>query len=297
MTDAAGSAGAAGTARQHAADAVGSVREHAGDAAGTARQAARSEPVKVGARIGLVAYGITHLLVAWLALHVAFGTGGGRRTDQNGAFQTIAAQPFGRVLLWVLVIGFVAVGLWRLGQAVFATAGVQDVKEQVKKRVESGARAAVFLALAAIAAKVAAGGGSSGGGQKAAAGVLGWPGGRFLVGIVGLAILAVAVMKAKHGWEKKFLEEMNTPSDRHARQVVERLGQVGSIAKAVSVGLIGVLVVVAAVRFDPSKANGLDPALKALAGQPFGMFLLAAVALGLAAYGVFCFFDAKYHRV
>jgi hypothetical protein len=51
------------------------------------------------------------------------------------------------------------------------------------------------------------------------------------------------------------------------------------------------------VRFDPSKANGLDPALKALAGEPYGALMLAAVALGLAAYGIFCFFDARYHRV
>ena len=49
---------------------------------------------------------------------------------------------------------------------------------------------------------------------------------------------------------------------------------------------LGVLVVIAAVQFDPAKANGLDPALKALAGQPYGMFLLAIVAVGLAAYGL-----------
>jgi Domain of Unknown Function (DUF1206) len=266
------------------------------DAAGTARQVADSEPVKLGARIGLVAYGVTHLLVAWLALQLAFG-GGNERTDQNGAFQTIAAEPFGRVLLWILVVGFVAVGLWRLEQAIFASAGVQDTKQQIKKRVESGARAAVFLALALLAGRTAAGGGSGGGGQKAAAGVLGWPGGQFLVGAVGLGIVAVAAVKAKHGWEKKFLEEMDLPSDRHVRQTVERLGQVGSVAKAVALGLIGVLVVVAAVRFDPSKANGLDPALKALVNEPYGVFLLAAMALGLAAYGAFCFFDARYHRV
>lgn len=267
------------------------------DAAGTARQIAKSEPVKLGARIGLVAYGITYLLVAWLALHVAFGGGGGGQTDQSGAFQTIAAQPFGRVLLWVLVAGFVAVALWRLEQAVFATAGVQDSSEQIKKRVEAGARAALFVALAVLAARTAAGGGGSTSGEQATAGVLGWPGGRFLVGAVGLVVVAVAVVKIKHGWEKKFLEDMDLPSDRHARRAVERLGQVGSVAKGVSLGLIGVLIVVAAVRFDPSQANGLDPALKALAGQPFGVFLLAAVALGLAAYGVFCLFDAKYHRV
>lgn len=265
-------------------------------AAGTARQVANSQAVKVGARIGLVAYGVTHLLVAWLALQVAFW-GGNERTDQSGAFQTIASQPFGRVLLWVLAVGFLAVALWRLSQAVLGAAGVQDTKQQVKKRVASGFSAAIFLGLMVLAVRTAVGGGSGGAGQEAAAGVLGWPGGQFLVGAVGLGILVVAVVKAKEGWEKKFLEEMDLPSDRHARQVVERLGQVGSVVKAVALGLIGVLVVVAAVRFDPSKANGLDPALKALAGEPYGIFLLVAVALGLAAYGVFCFFDARYHRV
>jgi hypothetical protein len=127
--------------------------------------------------------------------------------------------------------------------------------------------------------------------------VLGWPGGRFLVGAAGLAVLAIGAMKVKQGWEKKFTEDMDLPADRHAREVAVRTGQIGSVAKGVAVGLIGVLVVVAAVQFDPGKANGLDPALKTLAGEPFGMFLLAAVALGLAAYGVFCFFDARYHRV
>jgi hypothetical protein len=246
------------------------------DAAGTARQVAKSRPVKYGARIGLVAYGITYLLIAWLALQVAFGSSG-ERTDQNGAFQTIASEP--------------------LEQAIFATGGVQDQSEQIKKRVENGARAVIFAALAIIALRTALGAGEQGTGQEAAAGALGWPGGQFLVGAIGLVLVAIAVVKAKHGWEKKFLEEMNLPSDQKARAAVERLGQVGSIAKAVALGLIGVLVVVAAVQFDPAKANGLDPALKTLAAQPFGMFLLAIVAVGLAAYGVFCFFDAKYHRV
>ena len=264
--------------------------------AGKARQVANSDALKVGARIGLMAYGVTHLVVAWLALQVAFG-GGNQRTDQNGAFQTIAGKPFGQVLLWILALGFLAVALWRLSQAVFAAAGVQDQKEQIKKRVQAGATAVVFLALTVLAVRTAVGGGSGGGGQEAAAGALGWPGGQFLVGAVGLVILVVAVVKAKQGYEKKFLDEMDLPADRTVRQTAERLGQVGAIAKAVALGLIGILVMVAALRFDPSKANGMDPALKALAGEPYGVFLLAAVALGLAAYGVFCFFDARYHRV
>jgi hypothetical protein len=276
-------------------DAGGKAREAGRATRDGAQQAAESRPVKIGARIGLVAYGLTHLLIAWLALQVATGGGGGR-TDQSGAFETIAAEPFGRVLLWVLVVGFAAMAFWRLQQAIFGVVG-RDAKEQVKERVKTGARAAVFVAFAVAAARVAAGGGGSSAGQRATAGVLGWPGGQFLVGLAGLVIIAVAVMKVRNGWRKDFLKEMDLPGDRRARQVLERTGQVGQVAKGVALGLIGALVVVAAVRFDPSQANGLDPALKALAGQPYGVVLLVLMAVGLAAYGVFCFFDARYHRV
>jgi hypothetical protein len=72
---------------------------------------------------------------------------------------------------------------------------------------------------------------------------------------------------------------------------------VGFIAKGVSLVLMGVLIVIAAVRFDPAQANGLDAALKALAGQPYGPYLLAVLALGLFTYGVFGLVDARYHRI
>jgi hypothetical protein len=90
---------------------------------------------------------------------------------------------------------------------------------------------------------------------------------------------------------------MDMPLDRRARRATVRTGQVGFIAKGVSVALIGALVVVAAVRFRPEEASGLDAGLRALAAQPFGPYLLTVVALGLAVYGVFCFVDARYHRV
>jgi hypothetical protein len=90
---------------------------------------------------------------------------------------------------------------------------------------------------------------------------------------------------------------MDLPADQHARRLAERTGHMGFIAKGLSVALIGILVVIAAIRFDPAEASGLDAALKSLASQSFGPYLLIVVALGLACYGVFCFFDARYHRV
>jgi hypothetical protein len=269
----------------------------AGSAEQSAKQVARSEPVKAGARIGLVAYGVTHLLIAWLAVQLALG-GGGEQADQGGAFQTLAAQSFGKALLWVLVAGFAAVALWRLEQAVWGYRYETDRTKNLRKRVVSAAKAVLFVVLAVLAGRTAASGSSGGnGGQSATAGVLALPGGQLLVGAVGVGILVVAVITAKHGWDKKFTEDMDLPADRHARQVAVRTGQVGSVAKGIAIGLIGALVVLAAITFDPERASGLDVALRTLAAQPYGVFLLVAVALGLACYGVFCLFDARYHRV
>ncbi len=263
----------------------------------SAKDVAQSKPVKIGARIGILAYGITHLVIGWLALQVAFGGGGGQ-ASQSGAFQALAQQPFGRVLLWALAVGFVATALWRLEQAVWGYNYVSDRTTMVRRKASSAVKVVVFLALAVLAGTTATGGGGGGGGeQKATAGVLGLPGGQFLVGAAGIVVIVVGGRKVYQGWKKAFLDDMSLPSDARARQVAERTGQVGFIAKGISIALIGVFVVVAAIRFRPDEASGLDAALKGLASQPFGPYLLGLVALGLIAYGIFCFFDARYHRV
>ncbi len=264
----------------------------------SAKKAARSDAVKIAARVGLLSYGITHLLIGWLALQIAFG-GGGEQADQSGAFQTLAQQPFGRVLLWVLVVGFVAVALWRAEQAIWGYSYESDTKKQIRKKVEDGAKAVLFAVLAVVAGTTAAGGGGGGGNsqQGLTATVLGWPGGQLLVGAAGLVVIGVGVKKIYDGVKRKFEEDMSLPSDQRARQVAVRTGQIGFVAKGIAIGLIGGLVIAAAVQFDPQQSAGLDAALKTLASQPYGPFLLAAVALGLFAYGIFCFFDARYHRV
>ena len=64
-------------------------------AAHSAHEVTDNRWVQMGARIGLVCYGITHLLIAWLALQVAFGGGGGQQANQKGAFQELTGNTFG----------------------------------------------------------------------------------------------------------------------------------------------------------------------------------------------------------
>ena len=90
----------------------------------------------------------------------------------------------------MIVLGFVAIALWRLGQAIWGYQYVSDHKKQLRKRATSAFKVVVFATLAVWAATTAAGSGSGGsGGQKATAGVLGLPGGQWIVGLVGLGIV------------------------------------------------------------------------------------------------------------
>ncbi|GAA4847948.1 DUF1206 domain-containing protein [Pseudonocardia benzenivorans] len=268
-------------------DAVGTV----GGTEDAAREAGRGARIVV--RVGILAYGLTHLLLAWLVLRVAFGDRGSR-ADQSGAFQAIAQTTAGRVLLWVLALGFVAVALWRVGEALGRAGGrVKDARG----RLESAGMAVVFAALTVLAVRTAVSGSGGEGSQAAAAGLLGIPGGQWIVGAVGVGIVVVAGFITVNGFRCTFTDDMSLPLDPRARAVAVRTGQLGKVAKGLVTVLVGVLVVVAAVQFEPQRANGLDAALKTLAAQPFGVVLLVATAVGLVAFGVFCAFDARYHRV
>jgi hypothetical protein len=273
------------------------------DTSGTVSAAGRagnSDALEKLARVGLLAYGVVHLLVAWLALQLAWGGGGGS-ADQSGAMATLAAGPFGKPLLWVLAIGLIALALWQLAELLMKVPGLRGSGEQKKKAVtgtvKTVAKTVVYVFLAVTAIRFATGGGTSSSGQQqqTVAGVFGWPGGRFLVAVAGLVMIGVGVYHVRKGVTKHFLKEIDTArASAGQRRAIERLGQVGYPAKGVALALVGGLIGWAAITFDPAKASGLDGALRTVLDAPFGKALLTLVAVGIAAFGVFCFFRARY---
>lgn len=244
-------------------------------------------------RIGLVSYGVVHLLIALLAVRIALGDPG--RADKAGALQTVAATGFGRVLLWVVALGLVALVLWQLAEVLFGHRGL-PLAQRVRRTAVDLAEAVVFGLLAKTAADVAADGGAPPSSKPVPSAILELPGGPFLLVLAGLGITAVAGYAVYRGLSEAFLRDLDLRGAGLRRSLlVMRLGRVGWPALGVAYGTSGVLLVVAAVRYDPTQPVGLDAGLKALGAQPFGQLLLLVLAAGLAVFGVYSLFDAR-HR-
>src|SRR3954452_13850832 len=99
---------------------------------GTAGRAGASDALENLARVGLIAYGVVHLLIAWLALQLAWGGGGGS-ADQSGAMATVASQPFGKGLLWVLAVGLIALAVWQLAEVLRWVPRLRGSADEKKK--------------------------------------------------------------------------------------------------------------------------------------------------------------------
>jgi hypothetical protein len=247
-------------------------------------------------RVGLAGRGVLYATVGLLALQLALGAPD-EEASTDGAMAWIAERPFGKFLLVALTVSLFALAAWR-----FLDAAVGDPVEgdEASDRVRFGAKGVVYLtlavgALSTTAASWNAASSSSGGGgteQRAAGTVLDWPMGTWIVAAAGLALIGYAVyMFKRHAMDATFMERLATGSD-----VVERLGRAGYAARSVVWTVIGVLLVRAAMTYDPEQAGGLSSALQELAGAPWGRLMLIAVAVGLFAFGSFCVAEARFRR-
>jgi uncharacterized protein DUF1206 len=268
-------------------------------AGGMARHLEHNKAVQWLGRFGDVCYGVVHIVVAVLALRLVFGSSSGS-LDQRGAISMIAAQPYGMLLLWLIAIGLIAFGVWQLLAGAVGFQWIAKRAERTRRRVGAFARAVTVLVIASFTLKLLLSDPTSSSNstqREWTARLLAVPGGRVLVGLVGVGVIVVAVAMARRGIKRLFLQDWDLSRlPVRGRKFVETLGVIGLPAKGVSFAVVGILLLVAAIKLDPNKAGGLDAALRTLAAQPFGVLLLVVVALGLAAYGGYCFAEARCRR-
>jgi len=255
-----------------------------------ARSASRSRPLQVLARGGYAVNGLLHLLIGGIAIGVAIGRGG--EADQSGALGGLAATPGGVFVLWTVVVGLAALGLWQVMEGILVPA--RDEKRKWAHRAVEFGKAVAYLAVAATAFTFAMGGSSDSGtdAQGFTSTLLATPGGIIVLVLVGLGVLAIGGFFVFKGVTKKFTEDLTVPGGSAGR-AVEALGVAGYVAKGVALAVVGILFMVAAFTVDASESTGLDGALKALVELPFGPVILVIVGGGLIAYGLYSFVRAR----
>ncbi|MCC2029664.1 DUF1206 domain-containing protein [Microbacterium sp. YMB-B2] len=263
-------------------------------AASTVRAAQDSTAFRVLARIGYVVLGLLHLLIGIIAISIA--TGGGGKADQGGALAQIQKSPFGVVLLWGIVIGLAALAAWQVAE-IFLERD-PDSRKRWAHRVKFIGTAITYLAISGTALVYALGGrsDSSESSQSLSARLLAVPAGVALLVAIGLVVTGIGIAFVVRGITRAFEEDLDLATGA-GRTGILTLGVVGYVAKGIAVGVTGILFVVAALMHDPEAAGGLDAALRALAGLPFGVVILWGVGAGLILYGLFCFARARYARM
>jgi len=269
------------------------------DSAGVAGESfVQSRTFEVLSRAGFVARALVYAIIGILALKLALGHGG-KVTDQQGALKTVASQPFGEFLLTLVAIGLGGYSLWRLVRA--AIGHGPEGSDSGFDRISALASGIAYGAMCAIAIEIllgAGGGGNAGSPKKAAAGILGWPAGAWIVGLAGVVMIGVALYQGYRGVTKKFLEESKVEEMPHrVKEWISRLGTIGHLARMVVFGLVGIFLVKAAVDYNPDKAVGLDGALAKIVHHSYGPFLLGVVAAGLIAFALYSLSDARYRRI
>jgi hypothetical protein len=255
-----------------------------------------SAGIKALARFGFAAKGLVYLLMGLLALLAATGQRGGQTADKKQAVQTLQDLPGGPFLLGFIAFGLLGYIIWRFVQAVRDTENKGSGAKGIGRRIGYAASGLLYASLAWFAAQLAWSGNADGGSnnqQTLTAKVLSWPGGDWIIILVGLAIIGGGIYQITRAYSGSFHKHVNT-SDLPANQqnIVYRTGQVGYTARGIVMAIIGYFFVQAGRQSSANATGSTDEAFDLLATM--GPAVLGIVALGLMAYGLYMLVQARY---
>ena len=253
--------------------------------------------VKVG-QIGWFAKGVVYVVAGFLALSVAAKASGWTdapagdqgEASPTGAIKTVASSTGGTALLWLLAVGMLLYAAWRVVSALLP--GGTDGEAMVH-RIGYVVSAIMYSTFAVSAVALARDSSVDENGNTKvtdiSASIMSHTAGRLVIGVVGVIIICVGLYRMKKGFSMDVADELNLGGLSPARLLwTERLGAAGEIGRGVGFGLVGFFLVRSAITYVASEATGLDGALRRVATESWGVFVVVIVGAGFVAYGAFC---------
>jgi hypothetical protein len=260
-------------------------------------------------RLGWVAKGVVYLVVGLLAVPIAVDglrgdseSGGSTEASQSGAVAKIADTSLGTFALWIIAIGLALYVVWRLISIVLPAENTAKVWLTRGGYLVS---AAVYSLLAWSALSFARHDPAASTGESEDAKVerftrelMEKSGGRWLVGAIGVVLVAVGAYFVIKGVRASFRDELEPGGvGPVSHEAIVTLGRVGWAGRGVVMGLVGWLALRAAIKFNPEEAKGIDGALRDATGSTLGALFVAFAAVALALYGLFCVISAPRQRL
>jgi uncharacterized protein DUF1206 len=250
------------------------------------------------ARVGFVAKGLVYIVIGLMAAGVALGMTR-HFADAGGALRILLSEPFGRVLLVAVGAGLLGYALW---QAVAAALDVERRGARLQglaARIGFAVGAFVHGILGVDALRLAL---LDHPGRPGADPLRYWTSrvlsethGTWIVAIAGAAVIVFGLDQIRRAYVGDVVADLELPPTGAAARWAVRVGRLGEAARGVVLLVIGGFLLHAAEKGDPRPVGGLTRALRAL-DRDYGPWLLAAVAVGLAAFGVLQILSARYRR-
>jgi hypothetical protein len=264
------------------------------------QKAAFSSLMEVLTRLGYGVRGLIYVIMGLLAVQVALGKGGALASPQ-GAIAAIGKQPAGMVFLWVVLVGLIAYAVWGVVRAVYDPLGKGHGLKGLLARFGFLVSAFGYGILALTTYDYITGVSQTTNGsqtQKFIVLIMGMAWGRWAIGILGLAVLAGGLYQIylgfSAGFERQFQTYALTPKEV---KLATDVGRFGTSVRGVVFAIVGGLISLGAYRANPSQPVGIDTALATLMHQPYGIWLLGIVAVGLIAFGFYSMLSALWFRL
>jgi len=263
-----------------------------------AKDAAYSPMMERLTRLGYGIKGLIYITIGLLAIQGALGQGK-TPADQLGAIRTFSKLPFAQVLLWVVLIGLVSYSLWGVIRAVMDPFHKGTDTDGLLARGGYLISAATYASFVLPTYQLITGGRSGFGSNQphVVAQIMSLPMGRYIIGAVGVAAIAAGLYQIYLGVESKFEKQFKTYAlNAEQYRIAIQIGRFGTIARGVVFAIAGFFFWLAAYYASPSRAQGIDGALNYLDKQPYGLWLMGIVAVGLIAFGIYSLMTGAWFR-
>jgi hypothetical protein len=248
------------------------------------------------ARVGLIAKGIVYVLLGLLGFMAAFEIGGQSNDDasRTGVFGSIKHFPGGVAALVLLAAGLVCYSIWRGVQA-FSNNSSEEKNWSKKFRYFFSGLIYLSFAITAIQMIFHDRDNKEDKNQYWASQIMDHSYGPWLVGLASLILAAIGIYQIYYGLSEKYkkhVQELNLQSA--GSSLMLRSGKVGYISRGIVWLVIAYLAMRAALDKNSSEAGDTSKAFSFIEDSSFGSYLLAALGIGLLAYGLFNFIRARY---